>query len=471
MKYPRSAAAATLCVIALSGCAFGPDFRRPQLDMPAAYPESYRAADETLRNDWWTLYSDVTLNGLVADALERNADVKIAVAQVEEAEALLGQANASIFPEIDLGASASRSRVSTITATPVPANAPVIRDDRRMVLSTAFEIDFWGKLRRASEAARAQVLASTYGRDVVTLTLVSTTTQTYFGLRSLDAQLTVLENSLRTREESLDVAQSRAAAGLTSDLDVNQAVGARADIASQLNELTRQRTIALHLLALLTVNARLELPRGNLHSLPIPPAPPAGLPSELLDRRPDIRAAEQNLIAANAQIGVAKAALFPTLSLTGNVGGQSAALENLLASGGRIWTAGFGLALPIFDAGRNLAKLEQIEARQRQSLFAYQKVVAIAFREVADAITNANQSATTEAALQIRVNAARNSLELAQLRYTSGYSAYLDVLDAQRTANDAELALVRNRQSRLGYSLEFMKVLGGGWVPTSTAKN
>ena len=471
MKLPRSSAATTLCVIALSSCALGPDYRRPQLDIPAAYAESYKATDEVLRYDWWTLYGDANLNALVAEALKQSADIKIAVAQVEEAQALLGQANASIFPEIDLAGNASRARVSTITATPIPANAPVIRDDRRLLLSTSFELDFWGKLRRASEAARAQVLASTYGRDVVTLTIVSTTTQAYFALRSLDAQLTVLENSLRTREESLDVAQNRAAAGLTSDLDVNQAVGARADIASQLNEAGRQRTIALHLLALLTVNAKLELPRSNLQSLPIPPAPPAGLPSALLDRRPDIRAAEQNLIAANAQIGVAKAALFPTLSLTGNVGGQSAALENLLDSGGRIWTAGVGLALPIFDAGRNLAKLEQIEARQRQSLFAYQKVVAIAFREVADAITNVNQSAITEADLQVRVNAARDSLELARLRYASGYSGYLDVLDAQRTANDAELALVRNRQSRLGYSLEFMKALGGGWAPAATVKN
>ena len=259
MKFPRSSVATTLCVVALSGCALGPDYRRPQLELPAAYSEPYKAADEALRNDWWTLYNDATLNTLVAEALRQSADIKIAVAQVEEAQALLGQANASIFPEIDLAGNASRARVSTITATPIPANAPIIRDDRRVALSTSFELDFWGKLRRASEAARAQVLASTYGRDVVTLTIVSTTTQAYFALRSLDAQLTVLENSLRTREESLEVARSRADAGLTSDLDVNQAVGARADIASQLNEFGRQRTIALHLLALLTLNGFLLL--------------------------------------------------------------------------------------------------------------------------------------------------------------------------------------------------------------------
>ncbi|MEO8384028.1 MAG: efflux transporter outer membrane subunit [Betaproteobacteria bacterium] len=468
MKFARTLPLLTLGML-VTGCAVGPDYQRPQFALPAAYPEIVKAVQQSIGTDWWTLYGDSTLNTLVVEAIKQNSDIKIAAAQIEEAEALLGQASSSIFPEIDLGAGATRSRVSSVAATPnLP---PLIRDDRRLAVSTSFELDFWGKLRRATEAARAQVLASTYGRDVVQLTLVGTTVQGYFTLRSLDAQLTVLESSLKTRDESLDVARSRAAAGLASDLDLNLAIGTRADIASQINELERQRAIALHLLALLTLNARLELPRGNLQSLPIPPAPPGGLPSALLDRRPDVRAAEQSLIAANAQIGVAKAALFPTFSLTGNYGGQSAALESLLSSGGRIWSAGFGLALPIFDAGRNLSKLDQVEARQRQSLFAYQKTVAIAFREVADAITNVNQSAVTEGALQTRVGAARNSLELAQLRYASGYSPYLDVLDAQRTANDAELALVRNRQAQLGYSIDFMKSLGGGWLPTSSAKN
>ena len=468
MKFAKALPVVAIGLLVV-GCAAGPDFQRPQLAMPTAFPYAFTGGEQPIASDWWTLYGDGTLNTLVVEAIKQNSDIKIAAAQIEEAEALLGQANSSIFPEIDLGAGATRSRVSSAAA--IPNLAPLIRDDRRVAASTAFELDFWGKLRRASEAARAQVLASTYGRDVVQLTLVGTTVQGYLTLRSLDAQLTVLESSLKTRDESLDVARNRAAAGLASDLDVNLAVGARADIASQINELGRQRAIALNLLALLTLNAKLELPRGNLQSLPIPPTPPVGLPSTLLDRRPDVRAAEQSLIAANAQIGVAKAALFPTLSLTGSFGGQSAALENLLNSGSRIWSAGFGLALPIFDAGRSLSKIEQMEARQRQSLFAYQKTVALAFREVADAMSNVNQSAITETALQIRVGAARNSLELAQLRYASGYSPYLDVLDAQRTANDAELALVRNRQAQLGYSIDFMKSLGGGWSPTSSTKN
>lgn len=458
---------AVLACAALAGCVLGPDYQRPVLPMLAAYPEKVAgivdAADPKLAIpvDWWTLYGDATLNQLVVEAFKHNTDVKIAVAQMEEADALLRQANAGFFPEVDLGGSGSRSRVSNVLATPnLP---PLVRDDRRIVASTSFELDFWGKLRRGSEAARAQSLGSTFGREVAALALASTTVQSYFSLRSLDAQSTASQSSLKTREESLEVAKSRAAAGLASDLDVNQAEGARADLAAQVKELERQRTIAEHQLALLTFNADLRLARGDLQSLPIPPVPPTGLPSALLDRRPDIRVAEQNLVAANAQIGIAKAALFPTLSLTGFYGGQSAALENLLESGGRIWSAGFGLALPIFDAGRGRARVEQVEARQQQSLFAYQRTVAIAFREVADAITNVRQSAITEADLQTRMTAARNSLELARTRYEAGYSPYLDVLDAQRTANDAELALVRNRQSQLNYSVDFMKALGGGW--------
>ncbi|MEP7155096.1 MAG: efflux transporter outer membrane subunit [Betaproteobacteria bacterium] len=460
--------AVAAAMTALGGCAVGPDYQRPVLPMPASYPDNVNPvinATRAIPADWWTLYNDATLNQLVADAFIRNTDIKTAAAQLEEAEAVLRQANASLFPEIDLGATDTRSRVSSELAT--PSISPLVRNERRVVASTAFELDFWGKLRRATEAARAQMLASAYGREVVSLSMVSTTVQTYFTLRSLDAQITASLSSLKAREESLGVARDRSAAGLSSDLDVNQAEGARADLAAQVKELERQRIVAEHQLALITVNADLRIPRGDIQSLPIPPVPPTGLPSALLDRRPDVRVAEQNLVAANAQIGVAKAALFPTLSLTGFYGGQSAALQDLLSGGGRIWSAGFGLTLPIFDAGRGLAKVAQVESRQQRSLFAYQRTVAIAFREVADAITNVRQSELTEGDLQARVNAARNSLELAQIRYQSGYSPYLDVLDAQRTANDAELALVRNRQSRLAYSVDFMKSLGGGWNSAS----
>jgi multidrug efflux system outer membrane protein len=197
----------------------------------------------------------------------------------------------------------------------------------------------------------------------------------------------------------------------------------------------------------------------------MPPLPPAGLPSSLLERRPDVRAAEQTLLAANARIGVAKAAMFPSISLTGIAGGQSKDFNNLMQLPARIWTLGFGISLPLFDAGRNAARVEQAEARQRQSVAGYQKAVEAAFRETADALSNVALASEAEKAWQERLDSARHSLRLSMLRYEAGYSSYLEVLDAQRTANDTELGFIRNRQSRLAFSVDLMKVLGGGWTP------
>ena len=453
------------CLVVLGGCAMGPDYHRPDVALPAAFPDAPSDAASAVQPQWWKLYGDAKLDELVGDALARNNDARVAAAQVEEAEALMRQADASYFPEIDLGATGSRARVSNLTAVPNPVGAPVVRNDRRVALSTSFEIDFWGKLRRGSEAARAQALATRYGRDVIMLSLAGTTTQAYFALRSADAQIAALRDSLRTREESLEVAGSRSQAGLVSDQDVYQAQSARADAAALLKEIERQRAVFEHQLATLSGRVDLRLASGDITALPLPPIPPAGLPSRLLDRRPDVRAAEQTLVAANAQIGVAKAALFPSISLIGSYGGQSAELENLLQAGGRIWSAGFGLTLPIFDAGRGFARVDQARARRNQALYAYQKSIETAFREVADAITNVRQSTLAQSDLKERVDAARNSRELARIRYEAGYSAYLEVLDAQRTANDAEQALVRNQQSQLAYTVDLLKALGGGWAP------
>ncbi|HVL58627.1 MAG TPA: efflux transporter outer membrane subunit, partial [Burkholderiaceae bacterium] len=275
----------------------------------------------------------------------------------------------------------------------------------------------------------------------------------------------VVMRTLRVRNESLQLVRNRAAGGIASELEVSQALAARAEAAAQLRDLERQRRVLENLLGVLTGQLGLRVAEGDLLALPVPPTPPLGLPSSLLERRPDIRAAEQQLVAANARIGVARAAMYPTISLTGFFGGQSADLADLLNSGARIWSLGFGLALPIFDAGRIAARTEQAEARQRQVLGSYQRAIETGFREVADGIANLSQSTAVEADLQARVDAARNALRLSTIRYESGYSAYLEVLDAQRTVNDAELAWVRNRQARLAYSVDLMRALGGGWAP------
>jgi multidrug efflux system outer membrane protein len=464
MNVRRIAALASAFLLAGSGCMVGPDYERPATDLPNAYADSdTAAASAPLRADWWTLYNDATLNELVSSALERNADIRLAVARIEETDANLREANASFLPEVDLGAGGNRSRASSVTAVPVPASIPVLRNDLRLGLSTSFELDFWGRLRRGAEAVRAQALGSRYAKDVVALTLAGLTTQAYFSLRSLEAQIAVTRETLAAREESLGFVRARARGGVASDLDVSQAQGAHADTSAQLKDLQRQRSLTEHQLGALTGRSDLALPAGDLRKLPTPPLPPAGLPSSLLERRPDIRQAEQALISANAQIGIAKAAMLPTISLTGSYGRQSQALSTLMTDGATIWSAGFGLTLPIFDAGRYRARTDAAVAREHQALAGYQKAVETAFREVADALSSVQQAAAAEEDYQSRAEAARRTLRLARLRYDAGYSGYLEVLDAQRTANDAESALLRNRQLLLSATVDLMKALGGGW--------
>jgi len=448
----------------LAGCTtVGPDYQRPEMPLPGEFAAGSSEAGPPLASDWWTLYSDATLNELVATARANNADMRIAAAQVQEAEAVMRQARAALFPEVTGSFTRTRSRVGTLTTPPPAATAPLERNDARLVASTSFELDFGGRFGRADEAARAALLGSRIAREVVGLTLGGLTAQTYFGLRSLDAQIVVLDNSLRLRRESLDIARARADAGLASELDVHQAQGALSDALVQRREAARQRALLERQLAQLSGRLDLKIAPGDIFALPVPPTPPAGLPSSLLERRPDIRAAEQSMIAANAQVGVARAARFPAVSLTAFLGGQSAAVEDIASSG--VWGLGVGVVAPLFDAGRRAALEDQAAARYQQSLASWQRSVEGAFREVSDALVNLQQTSASEADLRARVEAARNALELSRIRYESGYSPYLEVLDAQRTANEAELAFVRNRQARLGFSVDLMRALGGGWKP------
>jgi multidrug efflux system outer membrane protein len=448
----------------LGGCMLGPDYERPAMDLPKAYTQADLGTTAPVPLDWWKLYGDAMLNELVASTLERNADIRFAVARIEEADANLRAANAAFLPEIDLGGNANRTRFSTTTALPSPPGVPVLRNDVRLALSTSFELDFWGHLRRGVEGVRAQMLATRYARDVVALTLQGLTAQAYFGLRSLDAQIIVTRETMATRENALAYVRARARGGVASELEVAQAEGARADIATQSRDLERQRALIEHQLAALTGRLDLIVGIGDLRALPMPPLPPPGLPSALLERRPDIQQAEQQLVSANAQIGVAKAAMFPTISLTGFAGGESSTLSSLLNNrGSGIWSIGFGLNLPIFDAGRYRALTDAAIARQHQAVAGYQKAIETGFREVADALVTVRLTSSSEKDYQTSVDAARRALRLSRMRYEAGYSPFLEVLDAQRTANISELAALRNRQSLLSASVDLMKALGGGW--------
>ena len=475
--------------VLLGGCAVGPDYQRPGTALPTDFatvapisPDAPDAAPAVpLGRDWWTLYNDAQLTELVTAAVANNPNLRLAIARVEEARAALRETNAAFFPEVDYNGSGLRTRsgvaggstgasTSPITSpgggtTATPTGQVIYANVFRLSGNLSYELDLWGRLRRLSESSQAILLSSTYARDVTALSLAGTTAQSYFALRSLDAQITVTENTLKAVGESLDIAQKRLNAGYTSALDYAQAETLRAQTQVTLRDLRRQRAVQEHQLGNLTSNLSLRIAPGNLDTLPVPASPPPGLPSTLLERRPDVQRDEQGLVSANAEIGVAKADLFPTFALTGAYGGQSFDLGDLLKAPFRFWNIGLGISGPIFAAGKYIARLDQAEARGAQQVAVYQTTVETAFREVADALTNVSETGAAETEVQVQVEAARRTLRLSRLRYQSGYSGYLDVLDATRSANQAELTLVQNRAARLNYSVDLIKALGGGWTP------
>ena len=452
--------------LALSGCQMmGLDYFRPKQALPEVYQESAPAASatEAVSGTWWTLYQDAVLNDLIDSASKNNTDIKIAVARIEEADAYLREVGAALFPQVNVESNASRYRVTETGAIPVAGGMSPNRSNYNVKLSAGYEIDFWGKLRRARESAKAQSLGSRFAKDTVDLSLKSLVTGDYLLLRALDAQIALSEDSIKTREDSLALTKRRLEGGVASALDVHQAEVAYSNLKAQIADLKRQRALIEHQLALLTGRLDLQVQAGNISALPMPPIPPVGLPSSLLESRPDVRQAEQNLIAANARIGVAKAALFPTITLTAGLGGESKDLGDVLKSASRIWSGGVGLSVPIFDSGRLKSKVDQTTAEQKQILAAYERAVQQAFVDVNDALVSLRQSAEMESSLDISQQSAKKALEIANNRYKSGYTSYLEVLDAQRVANDASLAFVQSRQARLKASVDLFKALGGGW--------
>ena len=451
--------AAVFLALLLGGCMVGPDYRRPALDLPAAFTEPDVAkAPMAVPQKWWTLYDDATLNALVDEGLTRNADIRLAVARVEEAEGLLREAHATLlFPLVNGNAGVNRGRN--------PANDPPTTTIYSTGLSTSFEVDLWGRLRRAERSTRDNLLASRYGRDTVALTLAATIARTYFAALSLDSQYSASLEILKAADESLTLARRRAQGGIATDLDVYQAGSLKSQAAAQAKEIERQRAAIVHQLGVLTGRLDVSVANRDVATLPIPPLPPAGLPSQLLERRPDVTQAEAALMAATERIGIARAAQFPTLTLTASLGRASPELSNLFASKASVWNVGAGLVGPILDGGRYAARTDQAIAQAKQAEATYQRAVENAFRDVADALSNVRLAADQETDLADRVTQARNALRLAQLRYDRGYSAYLEVLDAQRTLNDAQLAFIRNRQAYLSFTVDLMNSLGGGWTP------
>lgn len=466
----RGLLAASVATSLLSGCMFGPDYQRPDAGLPASYEAgTAAAASPAVERGWWKLFEDDTLNKLVAEALAGNANIALAAARIDQADAYAREVESAWFPPVDANLGSTRARASSVNPSR-SATAPLQTKTLTGNLSTSFELDFWGKLRRAGESARAQALASRAARDTVELTLVSQVTSAYLNLRSLDAQIAVSRTTQQAREEALRIAQARAERGLSSDLDLQQALGAAAAIRAQTADLQRQRAAAEHQLGLLTGNLGLQIAPADLRTLSAPPLPPAGLPSELLDARPDLRQAEEQLHAANAMVGVAKGALFPTIMLTAAYGSQSPALASLFTSPASTWNLGLALTYSIFDSGKRQARLDQASAQQQQALATYIQSVRTAFTEVRDALDAVQQYALSTKALQTQMQATQRTLDLAEKRYRAGYSPYLEVLDAQRSSNDSTLAYLRARQSQLAATVSLYAALGGGWQPQAAAE-
>jgi multidrug efflux system outer membrane protein len=451
--------------IVSSGCIVGPHYKKPAANVPGSYRGS--ASDETGKPDsvslgdqkWWEVFQDEQLRSLIRTALEQNYDVRIAGARILQAQAQLGITRADQFPTVGAGAGISDQRSAKSLFLP-----PFETSTGQLNLSAGWELDFWGKFRRATEAARANLLASESARQEVMLTLVANVSGAYFQLRALDLELEISKRTLASRRESLRLTTILADHGSTSMLDVRQAEQLVFTAAAEIPALEQQIEQEENLISILVGKNPDTVVRGQaLTEQTRPPAVPAGLPSSLLERRPDIREAEQQLIAANAQIGVAKAAYFPQISLSGTAGFQSAALTNLFSGPAGTWDFGASLAQPIFTAGKLRSNVRFAEAQQQATLLFYQQTIQGAFRNVSDALIAYRKSREFRSQEELLFQSAQDAARLSHLRYNGGVTGYLEVLTNETNAFSAELGLVQAQLNELLALVQVYQALGGGW--------
>jgi len=462
---------ALLCtVLFLSGCTMGPNYKRPVAQLPEAYraaaPTGALAADQPSLGDqkWWEVFQDEQLQELIRTALRQNFDVRIAAARVAEARAQLGITRADQFPQVDGSALADRERVS---ASPVPLPSQAFeRNVFQVGGSTRWEVDFWGKFRRATEAARATLATTEWGRRAVVTSLVAQVAEAYFALRAIDLNLDISRQTLASRQESLRLTQVRAAGGVASELDVRQAEQLVFGASAVIVDLERQAEQQENLISILQGNNPGAVPRGRtLTDQPLIPQVPTGLPSALLERRPDIVEAEQTLVAANANIGVVRANFFPEVSLTGSGGFQSAALSSLLTGPAAFFTVGATLLQPVFTAGRTRSQVELAEARRDEVLLAYQQTILESLRDVSDALIAYRRNREFRDQQQLLTRSAGDALRLTTVRYQGGASNYLEVLDADTRLFAAQLVLAQAQLNELLAIVQIYRALGGGWEP------
>jgi outer membrane protein, multidrug efflux system len=461
----------TIAATLLAGCTVGPNYQRPAIPAPANFraPEGTPTFDPESVGDlkWFEVFKDEKLQELVRTALAQNYDLRDAAARVEAASAQLGVTRSNQYPNVGAGADISTIRLSRNGQTPLPV-AFVPSQNRTFGGATldllSFEVDIWGRLRRATEAARANLLNAEENRKAVMTTLVSEVASDYFSLRELDYQLEISQRTLATRKDSLGLIQTRQLGGVATLLDLRQAEQLVYTASETIPTLQQQIEQTENQISLLLGKNPGEVLRGkSLTEQEMPPDVPAGLPSALIERRPDIRAAEQNLIAANANIGVAKAAYFPQISLSGFLGGQGTQLASLFSGPSSVWNFTPQVTQPIFTAGRLKSEVKLSQAQRDIALVQYEKTIQTAFTEVSDSLIAHQRVRESRVQQELLVAALQDRTRLAYVRYTGGVDTLLNALDSDRDLFQAELTLSQIRLNELDSVVQLYKALGGGW--------
>jgi NodT family efflux transporter outer membrane factor (OMF) lipoprotein len=455
-------------IAVLTGCAVGPNYKRPQVALPTDYRGAAPAGGlpASLADlKWPELFKNDTLTQLINTALEKNFDVRIAAERVQQARAQLGITRADQFPFVDASANLTSQRQSTLGGFRfIQPGTNLSATYTQAGIGLSWELDLWGRLRRLTEAARAEFFASEEGRRAVVTSLIADVTTSYFQLLELENELDVSRKTRDTAADSLRLVQLRRERGAASGLDVRQAEQLQFQAAAQIEAVERGIAQTENALSLLLGQAPTDQPRNaKLEQIPVPVTIPAGLPSTLIERRPDIRAAEQNLIAANARIGAAKALFFPQLSLTAFAGAQTRALTEIATAPARVYTLAPSMLLPIFRAGQIRNQVRLTESQQRELLATYERTVYNGLREVSDALASYSRTQGQREQQEKLVAALDDSVRLSTLRYRGGLDSYLQVLDAQRNLFQGELELARLRQQELANIVQLYRALGGGW--------
>lgn len=447
----------------LAGCAVGPKYRAPGIQTPKAYrgePMAQTSTESFGNEKWWQVFQDPVLQQLIRTALRQNLSLEIAASRVLQAQAELGITRANQFPMAGAGIEGYSERNPKITSAFPAYQTNVGEAD----LSVIWNLDFWGKYRRETEAARAQLLASEWGREAVVSSLVSSVAAGYFQLRELDLDIEISQRTLTSRQDSLRLTEILAQNGSASQLDVRQAEELVYAAAEVIPDLQRQITQQEDSLSTLLGENPTAIPRGEtLTQQPLLPTPPAGLPSKLLERRPDIREAEENLIAANAEIGVARAAYFPDISLTGSAGSESYALSKLFNASAGFWNVAGSLTQPVFEAGGLHAGVRLAQAQEQQMLLTYKQTVIGAFQQVSDALAAYDKDRELTVQQALLTSAARDSDHLSNALFQHGGASYLQVLTSETNYFAAELNLAQAELNERLALVQLYTALGGGW--------